>query len=585
MQTGYYQGMPVIIIDKTKKEKSRKGKDKSKLSQAADPVTQKKQKEPSQSPEKLKEESLNTDDGTKFESLENKDSKKSKQSKESNTKADQSNKDYSSNSSDSVGEVSITNGVGIGGSFPHYPLPRPGMEPYYPLYSNNHTLQPHFQPPKPLNYFGNFPPMNSAFSNNYSNSFQYSKGDFKEKPIIEPDINKENIGIHSLDQLLQKNEQELIVFLQSKIGSKTVQMILTFIEESNQKIPDNFFNKLKAIDLPTVMHNKYGSFFFEKFVVYLSLEQRLEILTSKSFQDSFVELCCGRFSNMVIQALVKSLKDRKQEEAIIRGLMKERLSVLSSSQCANFVLNQVIICFSYQGMEFLLDYLEKNLVESATGNQFGHYLAKNFIKNFQFKIEANKDYEKDREEKGLPCVTEETYTNRRVSFLKAVVKNIFFLVPHKYGHFVIVDLIENWGSFYCKGLISLFVEKIENFCQIIYGYAIAKRIFIVYYEDKDFIENYSHGILKTLKNYDSLLDFNLSENTIKAAAACSSSEFLTEFLDNVKSVYCKIKFNPKDKKKRLVKLLETYSQSKSSLKEQLNEIFIDTQIKPFKNNY
>lgn len=77
-----------------------------------------------------------------------------------------------------------------------------------------------------------------------------------------------------------------------------------------------------------------------------------------------------------------------------------------------------------------------------------------------------------------------TISKLRLDFLNATIENLSSLAYDKYGHLVIIDLIENWGREYCNNLINNFINKINNFNKVIYGYAICKKIFLLYYKEK-----------------------------------------------------------------------------------------------------
>lgn len=297
------------------------------------------------------------------------------------------------------------------------------------------------------------------------------------------ELNSISICLNSLDEILQKNNEEFVDFLQSKIGSKTLQAIVSSIINNNKQIPDSLISKLSGIDVSSIIINKYGSFFFEKFIKFLSFEQRMVILNSENFKNNFVEMCCGKFSNMVIQSVMKSMVKNDVEEELLKNLIMKHLINLSSNQYANFALNQVFYNFKKENKKFIIDYVLDNLTIVSTSSRYGHYIVKNFIKYLDVNREAKDLKETDIQE------SKTELENLRQILITNAIKNLFFLVPHKFGHFVIVDLVEIWGVHYCKELVTIYVENIENFWKVVYGYAIAKRIFILNCEDNVSILN------------------------------------------------------------------------------------------------
>jgi len=338
-------------------------------------------------------------------------------------------------------------------------------------------------------------------------------------------------------------------------------------EESDKNIiPQFMIDKILEVSFTNIISTRDGSHFFRRIIKLLNSSQRIQFYKDEKFKENFNKICLSKYSNSIIQTFIKTIKNKRrlEEENILAELLKPHLMELAVNQISSFILNQILICFTIEGKDFIFDFLEKNLVEVSNYNQTGHYLSKNITRNYNvFKqkyynsiiknylkqtkneeeaviedknekvdlniseeekcenVKSKKENYLDKEEKNnfdkklktknekieiqnvlneIKILSPEekekiimshsvsSYTNyrefeeatlqRQKRFVNIVMKNIFFLVPHKFGHFVIIDCLDNFGASFCKDLIDLYLENIDNFSKIIYGYAIYKRIFL-----------------------------------------------------------------------------------------------------------
>ena len=311
--------------------------------------------------------------------------------------------------------------------------------------------------------------------------------------IQTPQNSSHNINSDLLYSIIGKTNQDLEQFIESKNGALTIKTIIEGIYSSNigfdrnTNIPfpiiTDFLKRLLQSNLKLVILNKYGSFFFESFIKLISADQCYEILESPNISNSFAELCCGKHSNIVIQQIILKLQGSIYEKNI-QKLMEKDLDSLSRDQCANFVLNQILNIFSFSSKLFIFNYIENNLVKYSTESQYGHYLTKNFIKYVSDEISRIENSLKNQLE--LSKNKEDNESNFKklkqlqTNFIKKVIENFHYLSGNKYGHFVLIDALEMWGTMTCKDIIQILLKNVDKLSKVIYGYAIFKRIFIVY---------------------------------------------------------------------------------------------------------
>jgi hypothetical protein len=291
-----------------------------------------------------------------------------------------------------------------------------------------------------------------------------------------------------INELLKKSNKELCKFLQTKSGSKTMQNSIKNISKSQESnssslvlVLDNIVSKLLSFDFTELIMSSYSSFFFEKSVHYFTYKYRKALISSEYFKANFVKMCCGKYSNIVIQSFMKCLSgniDEEQEENIFYKLIYSNLLSLIPDQYANFVLSQAFFCFKHENKKFLFEFIHKNLVDLSIDTQYGHYLVKNFIKYFSIEKGSESIY-KCCQAKYPESV--DFIKKQRVLLVQEVLEELETLAVHKYGHFVVVDLIELWGLEICSEIISKFANSIQVYWKIVYGYSITKRIFLVNY--------------------------------------------------------------------------------------------------------
>lgn len=321
---------------------------------------------------------------------------------------------------------------------------------------------------------------NSHKTNHNNNSYITN---YKEAEYNKEKLQDEEKSSSSLNELIKLSNDELIDFLLTKHGSKMMQNAI--ISESTNMISlDKLVEKLLTFDFTELIMSSYSSFFFEKSVQYFSFKQRKALISSPYFKSNFVSMCCGKYSNIVIQSFIKCMSGNPQEEyeeILYYKLIFSNLSVLIPDQYGNFVLNQVFYCFKPENKYFLFDYIHNNLINLATFSQYGHYLIKNFIKYFNLESGNNSVYKCCQAK--YPENTD-FVEKQRLMLVDEVVQDLEALAVHKYGHFVLVDLIELWGISFCSQIVEKFTSNIQDYWKVVYGYSITKRIFLVNYHNE-----------------------------------------------------------------------------------------------------
>lgn len=376
----------------------------------------------------------------------------------------------------------------------------------------------------------------------------------------------------TIKTLLALDDEEFLLRMKSKNDDyeilEDLQLIIS--KEPNSKILNSLYKRME-INIYELLNYKISGEILELIIPYFS-NKLPKLLKSEEFDYNFKTLCGGTYSNRVIQEIIKSVATTQDNDLqqLLKSMFNTNLLDLSTNQYSNFVLCTLLESFKYWNKRFIFDYVNDNLILIITASKYGHYLVKNCIINLKTILDSansssfnntNKDNinklgnsntnfnnntnnnnsskEKVKEKDKYDSNNEENlvYSDILVKTknLKRTVKaQADFLICHKYGHFVIVDLLEAFGIDYCDSLLKIYIENANKYIYLIYGYAIAKRIFLNYTQRKNnFISNFSCKILSCLKlGIKEALNFNLSRNIVKACLACISSEDLALFFSD-----------------------------------------------------
>lgn len=427
------------------------------------------------------------------------------------------------------------------------------------------------------------------------------------------------------DSILTKEKESFISYIRTISGSKVILSILKpFISINNETSNNNdnnnnevdtlFYKTLISIiynkmlfNINSVISCKYSGYLLQAILPYIGKDIK-RILNNKEFQYKFVFLCCGSYTNKVIQAIIFNVSNLDTEEEKIKSLIEFNIIFLSSNQYSNFVLNMILTKFSYPNKSFLMDFIESNLSDIVNHSKFGHYLLKYYI---VFLISNEEGNEKEDENsninenafinvlsknnnnsinKNTTSITELKILKKRKEYLLNLVCNkLNFLATHRFGHFVVIDMLEHWGVEYCNNLLILIIKNIEYYSKVIYGFAFIKRVFLKFSINKPFIKSFSIQVLNNFKDFNAALTFNLTRDIVKAAIACAEKKDLIHFTEKIQQNSSNIIYNSNNDKKinsdaesfiikqenivLLVHYIKTLRSKNLTRKERINEIF------------
>lgn len=383
----------------------------------------------------------------------------------------------------------------------------------------------------------------------------------------------------NLESILQKSSQDFISFIKTRYGAKAVITQLSSLIKSSQAknntntninnininininnmnnytttIIRNIYHKISS-NLFSIITCKYAGEVIELLIPLLDTKL-IDFILSDSFKENFQALCCGKYSNVVIQNLINCISDqnREKEEIVIKDYLMTCLNGLAQNQYANFVLNTFLQKAKFHNKIDMLNYVEKNVFDFTVKSMYGHFFVKNYftyvdVKLSSLRLEIDEEMRKSNTNTNNNINTTNTnfhlnaliakyndLKRRKQYFHNLILNNLKFLSTHKLAHFLVIDIIEIWGVEYCRDIVTNYVKNIESFTKVIYGYAIAKRIFLKFHYLKSFIKQFSYEILNSYKDFDSALEFNLSRNIIKAAISCCSSKSIVDFSSELKN--------------------------------------------------
>lgn len=215
-------------------------------------------------------------------------------------------------------------------------------------------------------------------NNPYNNKFD----------LIQTDIANEKKSMNeNVLFYINMNDDKFIQSVNTKDGSKAIQSILDFYINNNLQIPLDFFMKFIKNNIFTFMNDRYGNYVLDRLIILMELKYRKILYEDENFKKKFVDICCGIYSNIVIQKLIKTMKSPVYEEEKIIELIIENIDQLYNNKMANLCFHTIFDIFTVESSSKIVNILTKRLVKIVNYNKFGHYLAKNFIITFKKKYD------------------------------------------------------------------------------------------------------------------------------------------------------------------------------------------------------
>lgn len=218
---------------------------------------------------------------------------------------------------------------------------------------------------------------------NFNFNYNYNKFDIVNSEIIKAKNSiDENVNFYVL-----MKDDKFILSVNTKEGSKLIQSMLDFYIKNNLPIPNELFMKFMSNNIFVFMNDRYGNYVLDRLILLMEIKHRKILYEDSNFRKNFVEICCGLYSNIVIQKLMKSMKSIAYEEEKIIELVLENIENLYNNKMANLCFHTIFDVFTIESSSKIVDILIKRLVKIANYNKFGHYLAKNFIITFKKKYD------------------------------------------------------------------------------------------------------------------------------------------------------------------------------------------------------
>ena len=221
-------------------------------------------------------------------------------------------------------------------------------------------------------------------------------------------------------------------------------------------------------NLEDLMTNPYANYFFKKFFICLSSDDRIYLL--KKIEKSLVKLSLDEIGTYPIQTIIEFLNN-KIEKMIIINALKDHIQELIYNQYGSYVVEKLITCMDENDIPFLYT-----------------FIANNFI---QLSFNSNSI-----------CVIKKLLSlklsNNMHNFIKIlVIKNYKEFILHPCGNFVIQGIVENWEDY--LDIINLYKNNFFNLSLEKYASNVMER-FIE--KDKEVLANYIDEIIWSKKIYE-----------------------------------------------------------------------------------
>ena len=223
-----------------------------------------------------------------------------------------------------------------------------------------------------------------------------------------------------------------IKLLKTIKGSKYMQNLLITNPPKESEI--DYITKIICNNYKEIMCDYYGNYFLQKFLLFCSLKNRLDIY--EAIKKEYIEIANDICGNHSLQCLI-GLQSSDEEKEIIKKYIKNNIKILSFGCNSSHVVSKVISSTKESEREYINNFIMDNLMELCIDPN-SICIIKEFIANTK-----NNTYIKLI----ISCFEKETEK----------------LTQHQFGNFVIQEAIKVFGFNYCKKIVKKIIKNIVSF--------------------------------------------------------------------------------------------------------------------------
>ena len=289
-------------------------------------------------------------------------------------------------------------------------------------------------------------------------------------------------------------------------GSKIFQKYIKQNNTSDEIIHLLFIELSK--NLYEFMTNPYSNYFFKKFFVCLSLDDRIYLL--KKIEKQMVQLSIDEIGTYPIQTMIE-FSNNKIEKIIILSALKNHIEKLIYNPYGSYVVEKLISCMPENDITFIFIYLLNNFSLLAFNSNSICVIKKLLTLNLSKEIHE--------------------------IIKKNVIQNYNKYILHPCGNFVIQTIVEHWKDY--LDIINLYINNFFNLSLEKYASNVIER-FIE--KDEKILEIYIEQIIKTNKIYE-VMKSKFGNYVIQKAIKLSKNEYKIKLIYNAAIMIESIKDN------------------------------------------
>ncbi len=283
-----------------------------------------------------------------------------------------------------------------------------------------------------------------------------NKENSKNKDIKElvNDINKDIDGdsIYSKELNLIKENKDPIILIVKQIERNEISK--EYLKHMN---PSDFFYFFSSL-LPFIhqlMHNEYGNYFIQELLSYTSKKQRLKIW--KLIKQDLESISKHNYASHCIQVLIIYAADSDDEEQkIICKYFNNLFHSLMEDSKGTHVIQKLLYNIKYSNKIFFVKIIYENF-DSLVVNTKGVCLIKQLM--------ASLVYEKP---------------NKKEIFLTFILTNLRKYCQDKYGHYLILYMLDKWEKPDLEKLIYNIGENFIDYSCQVYSCRIIEKCTLAY---------------------------------------------------------------------------------------------------------
>ena len=285
---------------------------------------------------------------------------------------------------------------------------------------------------------------NNSINNNKEFRTHMSKSAPRE--FIDPDLLNPN---QTFQEFLAHSKHKLSVIIKTSIGSRFLQKMLTKI---TPKDITQLFHTLNT-ELPSLICDNYGNYFFQKIILKCSLEQRLFLCDALHLH--YAHIANDISGTHCLQSLIEKLSD-SQEEEIIKNNIIDSLFTLSCGVNSTHVIQKLLGKIPEMKRTYINTFILDNFVQLCKDVN-GICVVKKFLSENKSEVIA-------------------------VHIVNALEKNCYEITRDQFGNYAMQHALDKYSYSKVCGVIRIICNDVVCFSNQKFSSNVVDKIMLVLYQ-------------------------------------------------------------------------------------------------------